>query len=85
MSISSDLANELIYLYPKKIIVVVFAKEGKANLSLRGINVREIFENALKGIEGAGGGHKEACGGTISTNDLEKFKSNISHILGEDA
>ncbi len=84
LSISADLANELIYFYPEKKIVVVFIKEDKANLSLRGKKIRDILNKAMKGIEGSGGGHEDACGGTINAKDLEKFKSNIFNILSED-
>ncbi len=84
LSISGDLANELAFLYPDKIIVVSFVKEGKVNMSLRGKeDVREILKKALEGSDGTGGGHKYACGGTINAKDLQKFKSNLANILNE--
>lgn len=81
LSISGDLANELAYIYPDKIVVVVFIKDDKANMSLRGKNVKDLLRGSMKDIEGSGGGHKDACGGTINTKHLEKFKSNIYDIL----
>lgn len=82
LSISADLSNELAYLYPDKIIAVVFIKGDRANLSLRGkTDVRKILEIIMEKIGGTGGGHKHACGGTISVKDLQRFKSNIADIV----
>ncbi len=75
LSISSDLANELSYLYPKKYIAVVYKNGGISNLSLRGKGVKKILERVLKEVGGSGGGHEDAVGGRIKTEDLEKFKS----------
>jgi single-stranded DNA-specific DHH superfamily exonuclease len=78
MSISADLSNELTFLFPKKIIVVAKITGIKANISLRGIKIREPFLEAIKNIEGAtGGGHENAVGGQIRIEDLEKFKENL--------
>jgi single-stranded DNA-specific DHH superfamily exonuclease len=74
LSISSDIANRLSYLYPKKYVVVAYKTGAVANLSLRGKNVKQIFERALKDVEGQGGGHEDAVGARINLNDLEKFK-----------
>lgn len=76
LSISSDVANELSYLYPKKYIIVAYDKGAISNLSLRGKNVREIFERVIVKFEGAsGGGHKDAIGARLRTEDLERFKN----------
>ena len=53
LSLSGDIANELIYKYPDKIIIVVYLKGAKANLSLRGKGVRKLTLEALKGIDNA--------------------------------
>ncbi len=75
LSISSDLANELSYLYPKHVIAVAFTNGSYANLSLRGPRVREMLERILGDFEGArGGGHLDAVGARINTCDLERFK-----------
>lgn len=76
LSISADLANELCYLYPEKYIVVAYKKGTITNLSMRGNNVKGILEKVLKKLENAtGGGHRDAVGARIRTEDLEKFKS----------
>ncbi|MDD5012233.1 MAG: DHHA1 domain-containing protein [Candidatus Nanoarchaeia archaeon] len=82
MSISADLSNELTYLYPKKIIIVIKVAGMKANLSLRGIKIREPFLKAIKNIEGAtGGGHENAVGGQMRIEDIEKFRENFEREI----
>ena len=74
ISMSSDIANELSYIYPKKYIAVVYRKEAIANVSLRGKNVRAILESVLKGVQGHGGGHEDAVGARLRIEDLPMFK-----------
>lgn len=73
-SMSSDLANELSFLYPKKYIVVCYRNGGQVNVSMRGKNVKKLLEEVLKEIEGTGGGHEDAVGARVSGKDLAKFK-----------
>lgn len=74
LSISSDLSNELSYLYPEKYICVAYKKGAITNVSLRGEKIRAILKKILKKLENArGGGHQNAVGATIRTEDLEKF------------
>lgn len=78
LSISADLANELSYIFPEKIIIVVYIKGVKANISMRGKKSRKIFLEVIKDIEGArGGGHEDAIGGQINVDDIEKFRENL--------
>ena len=82
LSISGDLANEMIYRHPDKIIIIVYLKGAKANLSLRGKGVRKIMLEALKGIENATGeGHEEATGAKMNIEDLEMFKENMERLI----
>mgnify|MGYP001617908618 CR=1 FL=1 len=75
LSVSADLSNELSYLYPKRYIVVAYKNGSVTNLSLRGKNVRELLEKLLKKFENAtGGGHEDAVGARIKTEDLDRFK-----------
>jgi len=41
---------------------------------LRGKNVKKILEEILKEINGSGGGHEDAVGARIKTEDLGRFK-----------
>ncbi|MEX0920458.1 MAG: DHH family phosphoesterase [Candidatus Pacearchaeota archaeon] len=82
LSISSDIANRLSYIFPKKIIVVIYIKGIKANISMRGKKCRDVLLKAIEGIEDArGGGHEDAVGGQIRVDDIEKFRENIEYIL----
>ena len=81
VSMSSDLSNELNYLYPDKIVVVVYISGERANLSLRGKNVRDILDRAKKEIEGVrGGGHEMAVGAQMNFKDIDKFKKIVKEM-----
>lgn len=74
-SMSADLANELSYKNPGKYIAIAFIKGPIANISLRGNKVREILLKILKEFpEASGGGHEDAVGARIKSEELEKFK-----------
>ena len=83
LSISGILSNELSFKFPNKIIVVVYITGVKANVSARGGNIREIFLESIKDLEGAsGGGHEEAVGAKIRVEDLEIFRKNLERLIG---
>jgi len=83
LSISADIANELIFLYPDKLIVVAYIKGSKANVSLRWEkDVRETTLKAIEGLEGAtGGGHEHATGAQVQVEDLPKLKENLMKLV----
>jgi single-stranded DNA-specific DHH superfamily exonuclease len=82
LSMSADLSNELTYLFPDKIIVVIYATGIKANISVRGEKIKDLVLQSLKGLEGAtGGGHENAVGARIKIADLEKFKENMKNLI----
>jgi len=83
LSLSANLANQLIFEFPSKIIVVVYIKGDVANISIRGKeNVRDLTLEAVKGIEGAtGGGHECATGAKMLVSDLPKFKAKIKELI----
>ena len=81
-SMSADLANRLMYLFPKKFIVVCYIKNSKANVSTRGKNIKKFILKAIEDLDGAtGGGHENAVGAQIRVKDLEKFKKNILELI----
>ena len=83
MSMSSDIANELSYYNKEKVIVVAYKKQGVSNISMRGKNVKEILDKIISVLDGAsGGGHEEAVGARIRTEDLEKFKMLAEKEIG---
>lgn len=82
LSISSELSNNLSYIFRDKLIVVAYVKGAKTNISTRGEKAREAFLKSIGDLEGAiGGGHENAVGGQIRTEDIEKFRENLKKIL----
>ena len=83
MSLNQDLANELMYKFPKKVIIIGREKNGEIKLSLRAndYNLPPMLQKALDGCEGYGGGHEHACGANIKMDDfprfLEQFKAQL--------
>ena len=81
LSISSDLSNELSYLFPDKVIIVVYIMGIKANISVRGNKIKNLFLKAIEGIEGAtGGGHENAVGGQLKVEDIVRFRENMEKL-----
>lgn len=85
LSLSGNLANQLIYEFPDRSIVVVYINGDIANISLRGkegVDIRKLTLEAIEGIEGAsGGGHRSATGAKMSVSDLPKFKEKIEKLI----
>lgn len=82
MSISCDVANGLGYLYRDKIVVVAYDAGYKANISMRGDNVRRIVLKAIEGLENAtGGGHRDAVGASVRMEDLDEFKKRVEKLI----
>ena len=81
-SMSSDIANGLKYTFPDKIVIVVYTKGFKANISGRGKGVRDIVLNAIDGLENStGGGHESAVGAQIKKEDIPEFEKRIKKLL----
>ncbi len=82
MSISADLANQLGYLFPEKMVVVMRVLDVTTSISIRGEKIRGKVLKAIEGLDGAtGGGHENAVGAKIKTEDLEEFKENLRHEI----
>lgn len=81
-SFSGDLANELLFLFPDRILVVGRERQDYYMLSFRARNVPVLpaLKKALVGIDGYGGGHENASGGSVNKKDFEKF---IEKFKGE--
>jgi len=75
MSLSADLANELYYRFPGKVIMVAYVKGEVVNISIRGkFDVRNATIKAVKKLPGStGGGHKNATGAKVMLKDLKNF------------
>ena len=83
MSFTGDLSNELLYLFPKKTVIVGRLKSGEMKCSLRssGVKILPILKKALEGIEGYGGGHDYACGVCVKKKDWDRFLANLKEFL----
>lgn len=83
LSLTKDLSNEFLYLFPDNIIILGREKSGEMRCSVRSMktDLRPIMEKALIGVEGYGGGHEHACGCAIKVHDFEKFVNNIENQL----
>lgn len=81
-SLSGELANEIYYNFPRHVVLVAYIKGTKVNCSIRGkIDVRNVVAKAMQGIEGTHGGHKNACGASLSIEDLPKLRDNMIKLL----
>lgn len=84
LSLTKDLANELLYKFLDKVILLGREKSGEVRCSLRSgpkINVLKALQKALVGVEGHGGGHEQACGCAVKKEDWEMFVSNLRREL----
>jgi len=81
MSMSSELSNILLQQNKSKLILVIYKRENYCNVSMRGKNSKLILEKIIKELPNVtGGGHAEACGARVPTDDLEKFKEMIFRL-----
>ncbi len=81
ISMSSEISNELYFKHKEKIIVVAYKKQDTVNISMRGKNVLELTKKAIEGFEDAtGGGHQDATGARIKTDDLDEFKKRVEEL-----
>lgn len=81
-SFTSDLANELQYRYPTKIIIVGREKSGEIKYSLRSSKLLPpLIKKALEGVEGYGGGHEHAGGSCVKVKDNERFIKQFKKAL----
>ncbi|MBS3127732.1 DHH family phosphoesterase [Candidatus Woesearchaeota archaeon] len=83
ISLTKDLSNELLYLFPTKVIILGRAKSGEVKCSLRSAEHKldQALAKALIGIQGYGGGHEHACGCCIKEEDFPRFLKALQTAL----
>jgi len=83
ISFTGDLANELLYKYPDKIIIVGRKKDEDMRMSIRSKKtlLPEALEKALAGLEGYGGGHELACGANVKERNFKEFVDRMKLYL----
>ena len=84
MSFTGDVTNELLYLYPDKIILVGRESSGQMKCSIRSpknLPILSALQTTLLDFNGYGGGHENACGAVLEKEDfkafLDQFKENL--------
>jgi oligoribonuclease NrnB/cAMP/cGMP phosphodiesterase (DHH superfamily) len=69
-------------LFPDKFVVVMRVLDSKVSVSARGKNIRGKVLKAIKDLKDAtGGGHEDAVGAKVRTEDLEEFKERLRHVV----
>jgi single-stranded DNA-specific DHH superfamily exonuclease len=84
ISFTGDISNELLHLFPDKVIIITREKDGEMKSSLRSpkdIILSDILPKALFGVEGYGGGHEHACGACVKKEDWEQFLDNLKEEI----
>jgi single-stranded DNA-specific DHH superfamily exonuclease len=85
-SLTANLSNELLYKYPKKIIIIARHNNAEYKCSLRADAryskpIDKAVAKALENIRGHGGGHLYACGAGIHEDDFQKFLDQFAKAL----
>ncbi|MFH1456279.1 MAG: DHH family phosphoesterase [archaeon] len=75
MSLTAILANELLYKYPEKIIIIARQNSDKVIMSLRSAKhpILSMLKIVLGKVNGYGGGHTLACGATVDQTQFKEF------------
>jgi len=74
LSLSKDLANQMLHEFPDKVIIVGRKRSGSAKLSIRSKkNLPPILAESLQGVDGFGGGHEHACGCVVNEEDFDRW------------
>lgn len=83
ISFTSDLSNDLLHRYPKKLIIVGRDTGEEVKMSLRSTNIviPPLIDESLKEVKGYGGGHDHACGANVVKEDFKTFIENLKNLL----
>ena len=84
MSFTGDIANELLYKFPDKVILVGRKKDDDVRMSIRSKNtiLPPLLDKSLAGLEGYGGGHEYACGANVKQRDFKEFVDRMNKYIG---
>jgi len=82
MSYTSELSNELLHLFPDKLVVIARKKGDAMRMSLRcsWCVLPPLIDEALSGLRGRGGGHEHACGADVHVDDFEEFMGRVKRL-----
>ena len=82
-SITTELGNELHYLFPNQIIVIGRLHNEHYKCSLRSphtVDLPKILTTIFTNMDGYGGGHTHACGACVHENDWDDFIQQIEDL-----
>ena len=86
ISFTGELSNRLLHDHPDKIIFLARDESGDVKLSVRSVHVpvAPAVKQALatSGARGNAGGHANACGGKITSEDFPKFYEEFRRAMG---
>jgi single-stranded DNA-specific DHH superfamily exonuclease len=83
-SMSAQLSNELSYRHKNVFVLVAYRNGGVANISIRGKGVKKMLDNILKNFDNSsGGGHEDAVGARVRTEDLKRFEMAFKEEIGK--
>ena len=79
---SQNLADELMYHFPEKVIVVAYTDQAKITMSIRGKNIKDDVVKIIESLDDSTcGGHANSIGAKIKSEDLEKFEKKIRKLF----
>lgn len=83
VSLTKELSNEALYLFPRKVIIIAREKDDEMKCSVRASHyiLPPLITAALQGLRGRGGGHEHACGVVVKKEDFASFLSQFREEL----
>lgn len=85
-SLLAELANQMLFEFPEKIILLTRVHNGDHKLSIRSKDydiASAVKEAMAKGIRGNAGGHMHACGGNIKSEDFPLFLETFTDAIAK--
>ncbi|MBI2548605.1 DHH family phosphoesterase [Candidatus Woesearchaeota archaeon] len=83
VSLTKELSNEALYMYPDKVIIIGREKDDELKCSVRASHyiLPPLITAALHGLQGRGGGHEHACGVVVKKQDFDIFLTQFREEL----
>lgn len=82
LSITKDIANEMLFKHPEKIILIGREHGDEVKMSLRSSNpILPALKKTFEKVPGFGGGHEHACGAVVKKKDFEDFVAQFKKEL----
>ena len=80
---SQNLADELMYNFPDKLVIVAYVDGLKTTMSIRGEKIKDQVVKIIKSFSDATcGGHENSLGAKINTGNFEDFEKQVKELFG---